>query len=123
MSTLRAIVVDDENLARRGLTLRLANIPAVELVAECSNGAEALKAIAELSPDLVFLDIQMPGMNGFDVIEHLQSDNMPMIVFVTAFDEFAGEYWHKRRGARSPSCGGIGYAPEKVFTRALYMGS
>ncbi|GHD34302.1 LytR/AlgR family response regulator transcription factor [Halioglobus pacificus] len=89
MSTLRAIVVDDENLARRGLTLRLANIPAVELVAECSNGAEALKAIAELSPDLVFLDIQMPGMNGFDVIEHLQSDNMPMIVFVTAFDEFA----------------------------------
>ena len=89
MKTLRAIIVDDENLARRGLSLRLQHIPQVEVIAECTNGAEALKAIAELDPDLVFLDIQMPGMDGFEVISHLQADTMPMIVFVTAFDEYA----------------------------------
>ena len=89
MKTLRAIIVDDENLARRGLSLRLQHIPQVEVIAECTNGAEALKAIAALDPDLVFLDIQMPGMDGFEVISHLQADTMPMIVFVTAFDEYA----------------------------------
>ena len=89
MKTLRAIIVDDENLARRGLALRLQHIPQVEVVAECSNGAEALRAIAEHDPDLVFLDIQMPGMDGFEVISHLQADTMPMIVFVTAFNEYA----------------------------------
>ena len=89
MKTLRAIIVDDENLARRGLALRLQHIPQVEVIAECANGAEALKSIAELGPDLVFLDIQMPGMDGFEVINHLQADTMPMVVFVTAFDEYA----------------------------------
>jgi two-component system LytT family response regulator len=89
MKTLRAIIVDDENLARRGLALRLQHIPQVEVIAECSNGADALKAIAELDPDLVFLDIQMPGMDGFEVINHLQADTMPMVVFVTAFDDYA----------------------------------
>ena len=89
MSTLRTIIVDDENLARRGLAIRLQHIPQVDVIAECENGIEALKAIAEHSPDLVFLDIQMPGMDGFDVIGHLQSDNMPMIIFVTAFNEYA----------------------------------
>ena len=89
MSTLRTIIVDDENLARRGLAIRLQQIPQVDVIAECANGIEALKAIAEHSPDLVFLDIQMPGMDGFDVIGHLQADNMPMIIFVTAFNEYA----------------------------------
>ena len=89
MNTLRAIIVDDEKLARRGLALRLQHIPRVEVIAECSNGADALKAIAELDPDLVFLDIQMPGMDGFDVISNLQADTMPMVVFVTAFDDYA----------------------------------
>ena len=88
-SPLSAIIVDDESLARRGLSLRLQHIPHVDVVAECVNGGEALTAIAEHSPDLVFLDIQMPGMGGFDVIGQLQADNMPMVIFVTAFDQYA----------------------------------
>ena len=88
---MKAIVVDDEGLARRGLVLRLEEMPQVEVIAECANGSEALRAIAELDPDLVFLDIQMPGMDGFDVICELQPDSMPMIIFVTAFDHYAVE--------------------------------
>ncbi len=86
---LRAIVVDDEALARRGLKLRLADIEGVTVVAECTNGRQALSAIAEQTPDVVFLDIQMPGLDGFDVVRELQSDSMPLIVFVTAFDQYA----------------------------------
>lgn len=86
---IRAIVVDDESLARTGLTLRLDQYDQIEVIASCRNGKEALAAIAEHAPDLVFLDIQMPGMTGFDVIEQLQQDNMPMIIFVTAYDAFA----------------------------------
>ena len=89
MNTLKAIIVDDESLARRGLSIRLQQIPQVDVIAECSDGYEALQAIAEHSPDLVFLDIQMPGMSGFDLIKQLQGDNMPLIIFVTAFDEYA----------------------------------
>lgn len=89
MSTLRAIIVDDEELARRGLALRLADIPEVEVVAQCANGHEALDAIPRLAPDLIFLDIQMPGLSGFDVVCELQAVTMPMIVFVTAYDEYA----------------------------------
>jgi two-component system LytT family response regulator len=88
---LRAIVVDDESLARRGLVLRLQEMPDVEVIAECANGREALQAIAERDPDLVFLDIQMPQMDGFDVICELQPDAVPMIIFVTAFDHYAVE--------------------------------
>jgi len=86
---LRAIVVDDEALARQGLTLRLQELENIEVLRDCQNGREALQAIAELTPDLVFLDIQMPGMTGFEVVERLQQDNMPMIIFVTAYDEYA----------------------------------
>lgn len=89
MSNLRTIIVDDEHLARRGLSLRLQHVPQIDVIAQCSNGEEALIAIAEHSPDLVFLDIQMPGMNGFEVINALQSDVMPMIIFVTAYNEYA----------------------------------
>ncbi len=89
MKTLTTIIVDDESLARRGLAIRLQHMPQIDVIAECTNGLEALKAIAEQSPDLVFLDIQMPGMDGFDVIGQLQADNMPMIIFVTAFNEYA----------------------------------
>ena len=88
---LKAIVVDDESLARRGLLLRLQDIPQVEVIAECANGREALQAIAEQEPDLVFLDIQMPEMDGFDVICELQPDAVPMIIFITAFDHYAVE--------------------------------
>jgi two-component system LytT family response regulator len=91
MTVLKTIIVDDERLARRGLALRLQDIPQVEVVAECANGEQALQAIAQHGPDLVFLDIQMPGMDGFDVVCELQSDSMPMIIFVTAFDQYAVE--------------------------------
>ena len=89
MKSLRAVVVDDEKLARRGLALRLANIAQVEAIAECANGQEALRVIGTESPDLVFLDIQMPGMDGFDLVCELQADTMPLIIFVTAFDQYA----------------------------------
>lgn len=89
MNSLRTIIVDDETLARRGLALRLQHLPQVDVIEECANGPQALRAIAELSPDLVFLDIQMPGMDGFEVISQLQADTMPMIIFVTAFNEYA----------------------------------
>ena len=89
MSTLSAIIVDDEHLARRGLTVRLQQLPEVDVVAECANGQEALIAVAQHSPDLLFLDIQMPGMDGFEVVEKLQGDAMPMVIFVTAYNEYA----------------------------------
>ncbi len=88
-TALRTIIVDDEHLARRGLKLRLENHPGLELIAECNNGADALVAIAQLSPDLVFLDVQMPGIDGFEVVRRLQTDNMPLVIFVTAFDQYA----------------------------------
>lgn len=91
METLRAIVVDDESLARKGLRLRIDLIDGIEIVAECVNGREALNSVTELKPDLMFLDIQMPGMSGFDVVSNLQQDNMPMVIFVTAFDQYAVE--------------------------------
>ena len=88
-SLLRILIVDDEVLARRGLKLRLNQVDDAEVVAEARNGREALKAIRELKPDLVFLDIQMPGIGGFDVISELRGEDIPAIVFVTAFDEYA----------------------------------
>lgn len=86
---MRVLVVDDEPLARKGLILRLQELGGTEVLRECQNGREALEAIAELTPDLVFLDIQMPGMSGFDVVERLQQDNMPLVIFVTAYDAYA----------------------------------
>lgn len=87
--TIRAIVVDDEALARRGLSLRLAAFPDVAVVAECANGREALQTVAQGDVDLMFLDIQMPGLGGFDVVARLQQDNLPLVVFVTAYDQYA----------------------------------
>jgi len=89
MNVLKTIIVDDESLARRGLSIRLQHIPQVDVVAECRDGFEAIDAIIRHSPDLIFLDIQMPGMSGFDVIKQLQTDNMPLVIFVTAYDEYA----------------------------------
>jgi len=89
VTPLRAIVVDDEGLARRGLKIRLDKIGGIDVIAECKNGREAITSISAEQPDVVFLDIQMPGMDGFDVVRELQADNMPMIVFVTAFDHYA----------------------------------
>ncbi|MFK8042434.1 LytR/AlgR family response regulator transcription factor [Congregibacter sp.] len=89
MTTLSAIIVDDEHLARRGLSVRLQQLPEVDVIAECGNGQEALQAVAQHNPDLLFLDIQMPGMDGFEVVEKLQGDDMPMVIFVTAYNEYA----------------------------------
>lgn len=88
---IRALIVDDEPLARRGLAVRLSDYSNVELLGECKNGTEAVEKIQMLKPDLVFLDIQMPGLNGFQVIQQLREkmDNMPLVVFVTAFDNYA----------------------------------
>lgn len=88
-SMLRVLIVDDEALARRGLKHRLQPVSDIEIVAEARNGREALNSIRELNPDLVFLDIQMPGMGGFEVVSELRGESIPAIVFVTAFDEYA----------------------------------
>ncbi len=89
MATINTLIVDDEALARRGLQLRLDRYEDVNIVGQCANGREALSAIPELDPDLVFLDIQMPGLDGFDVVRQLQGDDMPLVVFATAFDQYA----------------------------------
>ena len=86
---LRTIIVDDEPLARRLLRSLLDDIPEVELIAECRNGREAIEATRELAPDLLILDIQMPGSSGFDVVKDLQADTMPMVVFCTAYQRYA----------------------------------
>lgn len=86
---IRAIVVDDEELARRGIEIRLQAHCDVEIVAHCANGREALEVIASERPDLIFLDIQMPGLSGLDVLARLPRDCMPMLVFVTAYDRYA----------------------------------
>lgn len=87
--TLSAIIVDDEELARKGLELRLKKFSQVELLGSCASVKEAIAAIAELEPDIVFLDIQMPGMTGFEMIREIQADILPLIIFVTAYDAFA----------------------------------
>jgi two-component system LytT family response regulator len=86
---MRAVIVDDEPLARRGIVQLLEDHPDVEIVAECSNGETALTAIREHSPDLIFLDVQMPEMDGFEVVRQIGVEHMPSVVFVTAYDQFA----------------------------------
>lgn len=86
---LTTLIVDDESLARRGLKLRLKDIADIEIVGEARNGREALTLIAEKKPDLVFLDIQMPGISGFEVVQQLDVKTMPIILFLTAYDEYA----------------------------------
>jgi len=85
----RVVVADDEPLARERLRMLLNSEPWLELVAECQNGIEAIDAIQGLAPDLVFLDVQMPGATGFEVIEAVGAENMPPVVFVTAYDQYA----------------------------------
>jgi two-component system LytT family response regulator len=86
---IRAIIVDDEALSRRGVELRLRTVADFEIVAQAANGREALAAIHQYKPDLVFLDIQMPGMSGFEVLAHLPQESLPVVVFVTAYDQYA----------------------------------
>ena len=86
---IRTIIADDEELARRGLRALSQRCEGLELICECRNGLEALDAIHQHRPDLVFLDVQMPGKTGFDVISAIADGQRPHVVFVTAYDKFA----------------------------------
>lgn len=87
---MRAVLVDDEPLALRGLQLRLASFTDIEVVAHCCTGRQAVAAVTEHEPDVMFLDISMPGMDGFSILDSVSgADEKPMVVFVTAFDDFA----------------------------------
>jgi len=86
---IRALVVDDEPLARSNLAVLLRLDPEIEIVGECGSGQEGLEQIRRKKPDLVFLDVQMPECDGFDVLELLGNDSPPAIVFVTAYDQYA----------------------------------
>jgi two-component system, LytTR family, response regulator len=86
---IRALVVDDEPVARDRVVRLLQQQADIELVGECSNGLETVTAIERLSPDLVFLDVQMPEMDGFEVVRALEAGHVPAVVFVTAYDEYA----------------------------------
>ena len=87
--TIRAAIVDDEPLARRRIHNLLIGERDVEVVAECANGKEAIEALEASPPDLLFLDIQMPEIDGFDVLQALGVDRIPAVIFVTAYDQFA----------------------------------
>jgi two-component system, LytTR family, response regulator len=86
---IRALIVDDESLAREALLVMLDDDSEIEVIAECRNGREAVTVIREQSPDVVFLDIQMPEMDGFQVVEEVGAMQMPVTIFVTAFDKHA----------------------------------
>ena len=87
--TMRVVIVDDEELARRGIRTRLQRGCDIDIVAECGNAREAIGAIRRESPDVVFLDVQMPGKTGFEVIESVGWDVFPHVIFVTAHDRYA----------------------------------
>jgi two-component system, LytTR family, response regulator len=87
--TIRAVIIDDEPLARRGLSRFLKDDPEVELVAECGDGESAVSTILSKKPDLVFLDVQMPEMDGLSVVRIVGISRMPTIIFVTAYDRYA----------------------------------
>ena len=84
---VKAIIVDDEELARKGLAMRLESFNDIEVVKEAKNAKEAMEAISIFEPDICFLDIQMPGFTGFDVLTRI--DELPQIIFSTAYDQYA----------------------------------
>lgn len=89
MIKLKTLIVDDEPLARRLLKANLADLAEIEVVAECANGRQVLAAVSIHKPDLIFLDIEMPCLNGIEVVKALPIDIMPMIIFTTAYDQYA----------------------------------
>ncbi|MGH7507341.1 MAG: LytR/AlgR family response regulator transcription factor [Longimicrobiales bacterium] len=89
MQKWRVLIVDDEPLARDGVRLNLDDQQDFEVVGECANGDEAVETIRDVKPDVVFLDVQMPGLDGFGVLDALSGEPLPEIVFVTAYDQFA----------------------------------
>jgi two-component system LytT family response regulator len=84
---IRAIIIDDEKLARDIVKTYLSKYPSIEIIGECTNGFDAVKMISDDAPDLIFLDIQMPKLTGFEMLEII--DNPPVIIFTTAFDQYA----------------------------------
>jgi two-component system LytT family response regulator len=86
---MRIVIVDDEPLGRLAIRQQLADLPDAEIVAECQNGTQAVEAVVQQAPDLMFLDVQMPGLSGFDVLEQVGADAVPAVVFVTAYDRYA----------------------------------
>jgi two-component system, LytTR family, response regulator len=89
MSNIQILIIDDEQPARKKLKSFILNSGCMCEIHEATNGIEAVEKISEINPQLVFLDIQMPGMTGFEVIEHIGVDHMPFVIFVTAFDQYA----------------------------------
>ena len=89
MKATRALIIDDEALARERIRTLLAGTPGIEILAECSGGREAVEKILADRPDLVFLDVQMPDLDGFEVLEAVASEWLPQVIFVTAYDEYA----------------------------------
>jgi two-component system LytT family response regulator len=87
--SIRTLIVDDEPLGRSGIVARLKGEPEIEVVGECANGRSAIEAIRALSPDLLFLDVQMPGLNGFEVLAEVGIGLLPVVIFVTAYDDYA----------------------------------
>ena len=86
---IKAVIADDEALARDAIRLRLANEPDIDIVGEAADGTEAVELVRARQPDLLFLDVQMPVMDGFEVIEKVSADHLPIVVFVTAHDQYA----------------------------------
>jgi two-component system LytT family response regulator len=86
---IRTLIVDDEPLSRRKIREFLKDDREIEVVGECGNGPEAVSTVRSVTPDLLFLDVQMPGMDGFGVLEELREERMPFVIFVTAFDKYA----------------------------------
>ena len=105
--SLKAIVVDDEQLAREELCYMLEQMGTVEVIAQAGNGLEAVGIVERLTPDVLFLDVQMPGLNGFEVAHRLiQNGTPPSIVFVTAFDRHADRSRAAREGGRTGASAG-----------------
>jgi len=88
---IRALIVDDEPLARRRVKSLLAHDSSVDVIGECSDGYKAVRSIGELTPNLVFLDVQMPAMDGFEVIKSVGAERMPTVIFITAYDQYASK--------------------------------
>jgi two-component system LytT family response regulator len=86
---IRTLIIDDEPLAREGIRLRLTEEPDIQIVGEAGDGPSAVKAINRLTPDLVFLDVQMPGFDGLEVLNRISPELLPFVVFVTAYDQYA----------------------------------
>lgn len=89
MKRIRTLIVDDEVLAREGLRLLAQSDPQIEIIGECANGREAIQALRNESPDLLFLDVQMPEINGFETLAQARVERLPTIIFVTAYDDYA----------------------------------